>query len=665
MNSNEDVEAEIVLSTPIKDYRNINGKLTYSGQFPYINGKAQLTANRRNIGIVGVQLTNKNKLSGSATLQSIFTPNIEISFNHQGDILDFATDAELRYNGQSNTASVSFRTSPAIEGAVSLSLPVFIADDISSNFKYDGSIYDFKFNGEARLGRQVVSSEITFTTLKQIALAASMKTPFSGYEDIQTAFALKEKYQGYDGHMELDLGTYQKSEIDMSYSWRNALKGSISLKSPISGNFKADLTHSGSLPTIRSGLIVSHANEDYTFGINVEDLTPSNGKVTISTPYKGYENTVMQYNRQGTFPNVYAEAKLICASGNEVSGTFRNTLSGQKLETKATFMSPYTEDMEFELIHNGPATDFSNMVTLSMGQDNSISTSTSLKAERASLDFDTTISTVLAGYSDEQKASVKFDGSIESFKASSYLKVLGNEFAVDSSIQSQPAIDWKLTVKTPFENLRDIQASLEHSGNMRRFNSKAEVQYAPGKAVEGTLSYSRYGWRRLQTSIEIRTPFAGFERSSASYIHSASVDSFECNADMTVMNKDFSGTLKAAKAPLSSSLVIKTPFENFEDLSTSMKLDSESAEASVTYMKDKTITVTSEAKLEASPKSALVKITTPFEGFESTELNIQHSGDMKNFQTTATFDASFTDSMKAQANLQSSSLADFSGSLSF
>lgn len=667
LNSNDDVEAEIVLSTPMKDYRNINGKLTYSGQFPYINGKAQLTANRRNIGIVGVQLTNKNKLSGSATLQSVFTPNIEISFNHQGDVLDFASDAELRYNGQSNTASISLKTSPATEGAVSVSLPALNADDISSNFKYDGSIENFKFNGEARLGRQVMASEITFTTIKQIALAASLKTPFSGYEDIQSAFALKEKYKGYDGHMELDLGPTRKSEIDVSCTWRNALQGSISMKSPYTGwkDFKADLTHSGSLPTIRSGLTVSHSGEDYNFGINVENLTPSNGKVTITTPYKGFESTVMQYNRQGTLPNIYADAKLICASGREVSGTFRNTLTGQKLETKATFMSPYTEDMDFELIHNGPLADFNNMVTLSMGQDNSVSVSTSLKAEQTTFDFDTTISTVLAGYSDEQKASAKFDGSIENFKVSSYLKVLGNEFSVDSSMQSQPSVDWKLTVKTPFENLRDIQASLEHSGNMRRFNSKAEVQYAPNKALEGTLSYSRYGWRRLQTSLEIRTPFAGFERSSASYIHSASVDSFECNADMTVMNKDFSGTLKAAKTPLSSSLVVKTPFENFEDLGASMKLDTESAEASVTYMKDKTITVTSEAKLEASPKSALVKITTPFEGFESTELSIEHSGSMKNFQTTASLDTSFTKAMKAQANLQSSSVADFSGSVSF
>ena len=665
LDSTNDISGEVIVSTPFAGYKRINGKLSYYGTFPFVNSKVQITANRRNLGIIGIQLTNSNRLSGSATVQSVFTPNIEISFNHQGNLRDFASDAELRYNGQSNTASISFRTSPVVEGAVSLSLPAFQIDDLISNFKYDGNLENFKLNGESRLGRQVISTEVTFTSQKQIALAASLKTPFNGFEDIQGGIALKEKYGGYGGHMEFDLGGIKKSEIDLSYTWTKTLKASIIVKSPYPSlrNFKADLRHSGSLPTIRSGLTVSHSSKEYTFSIDVEELSRSNGKVSVTTPFDGYENTVVQYSVQGDIPNFSADAKITAAGGKEISGSFRNTLSGQKLETKVNLLTPYTEDMEFELIHSGPAEDFNNLITLSMGPDNVVSTTTSLKFDRSSLDFETTISTILAGYSDEQKASCKFDGSKENFKTNTYLKLLGNEFSVDSSIQSSPSIDWKLALKTPFTSLKDIQLSLEHSGNMRRFTSKAEVQYEARKKVEGTVSYSRYGWRRLQTSVEILTPFAGFERSSASYIHSASVDSFECNADLNVMNKDFSGTLKAAKTPLSSSLVVRTPYENYDDLRASMKLDSESAEVSVTYKKDKTITFTSEAKLESSPKVAFVKITTPFQGFESSELRIDHSGDMNNFQSNALLKTPFTNTMKAQTNLRSSSFKDFEGSL--
>ena len=663
--STNDVSGEIVISTPYAGYRRISGKLSYCGTFPFVNSKVQITANRQNIGIIGIQLTDSNRLSGSATVQSVFAPNIEISFNHQGNLRDFASDAELRYNGQSNTASFSFRTSPVVEGAVSLSLPAFQIDDLMSNFKYDGNLENFKLNGESRLGRQVISTEITFTCKKQIALAASLKTPFSGFEKIQGGFALKETYGGYDGHMELDLGGTKKSELDLSYTWTKTLKAGITVKSsyPSLRNFKVDLRHSGSLPTIRSGLTVSNSRQEYTFSIDVEELSLSNGKVSVTTPFDGYENTVVQYNVQGDIPNFRADAKITAAGGTKISGSIRNTLKGRKLETKVSLLTPYTEDMEFELIHSGPAEDFNNLITLSMGSDNVVSTATSLKADRSSFDFVTTISTILAGYSDEQKASCKFDSSKENFKTNTYIKLLGNEFYVDSSIQSSPSIDWKLALKTPFTSLKDIQLSLEHSGNLRHFTSKAEVQYETKKKVESIVSYSRYGWRRLQTSVEILTPFAGFERSSALYIHSASVDSFECKADLNVMNKDFSGTLKAAKTPLSSSLVVRTPYENYDDLSASMKLDSESAEVSVTYKKDKTITFISEARLESSPKVTFVKLSTPFKGFESSELRIDHSGDMNNFQSTALLETPFTNTMKAQTNLRSSSFKDFEGLL--
>ena len=667
LNANNDVDGEVTVTTPVKGYRNINGKLTYSGKFPYINGKVQLSANRRNLAIVGLKLSNNKKLSGSATLQSVITPNVEVSFNHQGDMMNFASDAEVRYNGQTNSASMSFKTSPSVEGVVSLSLPAFMTDDMSSNFKFDGSLQDFKLNIENRLGKKVISTEVTFTTLSQIALSTRIKTPFAGYEDMSGGFLLKEKYGGYDAHIELDLGATQKSEIDMSYTLRQSLKGSVMVKSPypILRYFKADMSHLGSLPAVRSGLTVTHNSKDYKFEVNIEELTPSMGKITVITPFEGFENTVLQYNSRGQFPNIYADGKLVCAGGKEISATFQNTMNGNKLETKTTLTTPYTEDLEFELVHKGPVTDFNNMVTLSMGADNSFSSSTSLKTDSSPFDFDITISTVFAGYSDEQQVTAKFDGPLEKLKASAYVKLLGNKFSVDSTIQSQPTIDWKLSMKTPIENLPDIQLSLEHAGNQRRFSSKAEVQYAPGEKIEGTVSYSRYGWRRLQASVEIRTPFSGFERSSVSYIHSASVDSFECNADMTVLNNDYSGTLKAATSPLSASLILMTPYDNFEDLSASVKLDSNAGEASITYIKDKTITLTAEAKLDISPISAFVKLITPFDGFESSELKIEQAGDLKNFQVSVTLEAPILNTMKLQANLQSSTLASMSGSVSF
>ena len=617
--SNSDVTGEIIISTPVAEYKRVNAEFSYSGSFPFVNSKLQIMSNRRSVGIIGVQLTNDNKLSGSATLQSVFTPNIEVSFNHQGNLRGFASDAELRYNGQSNTASISLRTTPSIESAVSLSLPVLKIEDMASNIKYEGNLENFKFDAESHYGRKTISMEVNFTNQGQIALAASLKTPFNGYEDIQGAFSLEEKFSGFDCHMELDLGSMPKSEFDIGYTWANALKGSMTVKSPYPSlrYLKANLRHSGSLPTIQSEITVSHSGEDYTFGINVEELSSANGKVSITTPVTGFENSQMQYNIKGRFPNINADAKIIFAGGNEVSGTFRNTLNGQKLETKATLLTPYMEDIEFELINNGPIDDFNNLISLSMGSNNAFSATTSLKYDVSSVDFESVLATTRFGYSDEHKASYNFDGSLNNFKSVSYLKVFGEELSFDAYIQSRPSIDWKLALKTPFTKFEDIKLALQHSGNTRRFTTKAEVQYEAGQNFEGTINYSRHGWRRLQTSVEIQTPFIGYERSSASYIHSASVDSFECNADLNVYNKDFSGTLKAGKAPLSSTLTLRTPFENYEELSANMKLDIESTELSLKVE----IATPFEAVRQLVIKSDSQLTSTKFQMTESTILN--------------------------------------------
>ncbi|XP_053393703.1 uncharacterized protein LOC123525510 [Mercenaria mercenaria] len=659
------IDASVTVNTPIKGYKTVSAKLSHTGQYPRMNSFAQVKTGSRNLLTGSAQMDNTDGISGKLSLQSIMTPTFQANMEHTGSLSDFNTNAELRINGKPISAIVGLKTTPSVSGILSLTSP--FARPVSGSFELKSLKKEISLHAEGNLDSKSVVCDASVDYGNTIGANVAIKTPFTGFEKMKGSIKYIKEYKGFTSNADIEFSG-KKIEAEAKSSWRQAVTGSLSIRTPYETlrSSSAEFTIDGTFPKIQTEMSVLHSEQKYYLSGKIDN---GNGQLMINTPFTGFEALKSSFSYEGTKENMHTEARINYMTGEDIFVSFQNVQTSESLQTKARIETPYIEDISFDLNFNGQLTDFSNTLTITMGEANVATSTTTFKLQGTSLDLDTSLRSTFSGYSDEQKLSVSYEGLLPNMKASANAKLLGSYFSFDTSLQVDDTINGMIALKTPFANLKDVAFNFDHAGSSRRFTTKSEVQYDTNKKIEGTLQYVKYGWRRLQTSLDVRTPFAGFEISKASYRHTASVDSFESDADVSFMNKDFSGNIRASMTPLSASISATTPFDGFEQIGADSKLTYSTgtfnAEANVQYMQGKTISLSSSADIISTPKSANIKLTTPFQGFENSEIILSTSGDLSNFQSTMAVSSPFTPALRARANMRYTSLKNMEGSVTF
>lgn len=657
-----DVSASVI--TPFSGYRNVTAKLTHIGQSSSIESSVQVKTGRRNLFSGSAKVDNMNGINAKFSIQSAFTPTIQFNLEHVGSISNFNTNAEVRYDGQPTKANVGFKTSPSISGRFSASSPV--TSPVSGSFDVNAVNDKVTIHAEGNLDSKSVAGDASFEYGDTIDATVSLTTPFAGYEIMRGSFKYIKSYKGFASTVNAEYSGI-KLGAEARASWRDTLTGSITVSTPFEmiKYCTGDFSIAGTFPNVKAASTIVYNGEKYAVTGEIQKM---NGKLTITTPLVGFEDLEVMFKTEGTIENMNTNARITYMTGKDITASFQNKMTSERLETKASLTTPYTEDISFDLTINGKPTDFSKVAAVTMGENSAILTTT-FKLGSASLEFDSALQTNIIGNTDEQKLAFLYQGILPNIKSSASAKILGSFFSSEASLTVDNTITGMFALRTPIQTFKDIALNVEHTGDLRRFSTKADLQYDTNRKIVGSLEYVKYGWRRLQTTVEVRTPFSGFEISKASYRHTASVDSLECDADLSFMNKDFSGELRSSMSPLSVSVSASTPYLGFEQVSADAKLAYGSgflnAQSSVQYMQGKVISLSSDIDFNSSPKSARLILTTPFSGYEKSEMSMTHSGDKFNFQSTASLTSSFLPSMRSQASLKFSTVKAFDGSISF
>ena len=633
-----DVLASFKVTTPISGYRTMTGTVSHTGVFPDIACSIELKSGRRNLALGRLETSAIGGYSAKMSIQSAITPTIQLNLGQKGVSSNFQSVADIKYNGKTTSLKVDHKLSsartliPNIDSSYAFSSPWKTS---SGNFNLNTKSNTIDMKSDIRLDSNVISVDAS----------------------------LNKGQNGFAAQAEIELPSSER--IDLKAQLRG-LTGFVTLKTPYDGfRFSAiETKYDGQFPNIVSGMTLTFQNKKYAIDAELNRLS---GKLIVSTPFTGYEHTAVTFSQQGPLTNMQASLRLTVMN-EEIFASLENKLTTNALETKARLETPYTEDLIFELTHTGSVYDFYNSALLSMGSSNTVSSTTNFKLEQASMEAESTLSTTFSGYSDEHKIKIDFEQSFPDFKTSAFVKILGSEYTLESNLDTKTKLTGKLSLTTPFQRFRDISADFEHTGSARRFTTKAMTGLNSNK-VSGELSYMKYGWRRLQTTLDVKTTFRGYEHNKISYRHTASVDSFECNAEASLLNEDFTGNLRASKDPMKAQITLTTPFHAFKQVGADVKIDIAegifNTEANIDYMQDKTITMTSEINVRDSPMQVTLKFLTPFAGYETTDIRLTHSGNLRNFQSIASITTPFTSGLRAQANLRSSSLASFDAGVVF
>ncbi|XP_052774531.1 uncharacterized protein LOC128213063 isoform X1 [Mya arenaria] len=652
------IDTFMTVKTPFEGYKTVTSKLSYNGIFPNSDGLIQIKTGRRTLLTGNFQLSNVKGISLKIVCQSVLTPALQISFDHSGDMQKFTTRAELRFNGTPFTTDISFQSTPYPQGSFAVVTPYM--EPVTGSFNVEPQLNGNSINIKATFNGQPNSLDTSFYFGNDMGASFSMNSHVTG--TIRGSVSLNRGYSSYTGSVNMEaLG--KKMTLDGKLNTERGIKSSISINSPY-GNSEAEFAYSGQYPNAKADLTVSMPGNKFSFNSEIQTQPKLSATLAISTPFSGYENVGGNIHFASNNDSVSFDTQINYLTGKQIAASFESTISGKNVQTVAKLETPYTEDLNIELTLTGQPSQFSKSLVVSMGEDNNLISTGTFSIGISSLNLDYSLKTTFAGYVDDQHIQVKYDADLPNFKASADAKILGSLYSTEASLDLSNEINALFKLDTPFEHLSDIAVTFEHSGTYRRFTTKSTVQAKNKSLFESNLQYSNYGWRRLSMSLDMTTPFQGCEFTKASYRHASLSDGFECDADISIMNKDISGTLTINNNPPTATVSFTTPFAGFEKLGADVKYvigkDSINGQVNVAYMQDKTLS----ASIDMNSNSLTFKLSTPFQGYENHEVQLSYNGEMRNFQSTAAFTSSAAPSIRAQANLRLFSLLNLDGSVS-
>lgn len=415
-----------------------------------------------------------------------------------------------------------------------------------------------------------------------------------------------------------------------------AFEGSAKTKGSIEGSFKIaipDRDEISGLLTHKRRSIRSESHAEFTWNSTNKyeaDLALNWRKgidalLSLSTPIEGYEKSEVKFVHTGSLPNI--DSTLTMKYGSKlIQSEVANSIDGMSVKSKVLFTSPYTDRLYFSQEYTGDLDDFTNMWEVAIGDDNRITSNTTFKVASNSLVLSSAMTTVANRETFTQLAELKHNGNIKQFKTELLLKAQEKTTAVDVSFQQEPVVEGKISLLTPFENMEDMKLSFSHSGSSHNILTTAKVQYAPGKEVGGEVNFIHSGvW--LETRVEINTPFKNFETNTLTYTHTGEKGRIQCNADLSVMKKNIKGTLSASVTPLSLSLNIDTPFENFEAIGLKGNLVTDKTGYSAHFQTgwNPSSQIILDSSLSLSSLDGRISISTPFTQLQSASAEVFHN----------------------------------------
>ena len=111
-------------------------------------------------------------------------------------------------------------------------------------------------------------------------------------------------------------------------------------------------------------------------------------------------------------------------------------------------------------------------------------------------------------------------------------------YALTSFYTTDMPIIFSLNAETPIQGYDSFGLSVKHQYGDSSINTHGEVQYLPDKVVEGTLSLN---WEpNVAGSLVVKTPFQNFEESKLSVRHDGDVNDFTCHAEVELMHETMS-----------------------------------------------------------------------------------------------------------------------------
>ena len=252
------------------------------------NSISQKTTLRVSGNIVDFSFSQTKTISGESHI-------LVATLNHDGEIDNFKTETRLEYDNQPISLTVSLQTARKIEAALLLNTPFELAQDIQARVSHSGDINQFTTTGELKynnMDKMEAKFDFFKYKLRRLNAVLDVKTPFSGYKRTKLSLKHNSNNNGLKSFVEAKYGKGQivKASIRTLVDPREI---ELSLQSPFQGYeaLSAKAKHTTSGQKFNSEVTLSKSQDQIAFTSQIDlDAVPMTAEARLTTPFSGFES---------------------------------------------------------------------------------------------------------------------------------------------------------------------------------------------------------------------------------------------------------------------------------------------------------------------------------------------------------------------------------------
>lgn len=464
--------------------------------------------------------------------------------------------------------------------------------DLLIKLAHEGEPTKFTNKIEGTFNRQTISSTVNVDVRSVENLQASVvvTTPFQGYAESSARANYMKSATGYS--MEI-VGLANGKEISFVKTQNgDSLENyqeTTSLKTPFEGY--RQMTSSTSSVLGNNGYAITHTSssngQDTNIIINfdVRDINNLHGSVTATLPIKDYETMSTSF-RSNILTSGYSGQATAALKNKQFSVNVN--LDGTTLQSLQGTASITTPIENYETL------------------------SATVKSDKQN-----------GGYSMQITASIKDDQI--------FIDIEAEKLRLKN-------LQGRISIRTPFDGFETM--SLYARSDARNNAYSGEV-IAALKEKQFTIEATSDGTSNGRVSVT--TPIENYEIMAASLTVNQQNSGFTSNAVASLQDQHITVDVTLDGKTIDNiqgSVVVKTPFDGFNSLSTAAKsiknANGRNVEFSISYMDGKTISITSNFDLEAPNFSGDFHLRTPFDKLKAMDAEFSHKGTWSDFQSMAT-----------------------------
>ncbi|XP_074643894.1 uncharacterized protein LOC141900764 [Tubulanus polymorphus] len=515
-----------------------------------------------------MSLTRLNDMNGEITFTSSFD-TMKLNFNHR--TLDNDIQSVVSYESRAFGKYEATATLQPVKGRFAIKTPIAGYEEIG--FAYDHQGKASRFTNEINLFKsgKTISLKSEFSSFPTISAKVYLTTPFRNWE--KTGFTLTHTHDATNAKTDLFMSAYNR-DISLSYTHRleSNKEVQLTIRTPFVGyeNMYYYVKHSGDMTRFDTTVTIQYKNGkriEATVGFSRVDFSTLRFDLTMKTPCPWMKMTKISYNHQALSGNSFKCNALVQNNGKTVDGELTVKLDNE-VDVRLVVKTPFAgyERLRLAVNHRGDLSRFNTNIGIKYMTNKKIELEVAHTAYSMKKVETTIAMKSPCKYVKNLKLTYKHTLEDNSFTMHTEQSLMHQKVSTDLLIKLTPNFETSLKIATPFVGYEKMSLTVNHNGKMNRFSTNARVEYGE-KSIESTITFLNMDMRRVELTIDSKTPFSQMRTSSLTYKHQGDLSNLEVNAKLTKNGKAIIGNLNFKRNPAEVRVVVNTPFSKYEELS--------------------------------------------------------------------------------------------------